>query len=65
LTTTEAESLIVEPVPTNTGLSYPLIGMIVLVPILGVVYWLKVDRGVFGRMMGRNEKGAAYGKVSQ
>jgi hypothetical protein len=42
-----------------------LLGLIVLVPVLAVVYYLKVDRGFVGRMMGRKEKGNAYSRVTQ
>jgi hypothetical protein len=64
---TKNEPLVIdEPVlTTSSGLSYPLLGLIVLVPVLAIVYYLKVDRGFVGRMMGRKEKGNAYSRVTQ
>jgi len=67
VTETKTEPLITdEPVLAKTsGLSYPLLGLIVLVPVLAIVYYVKVDRGFVGRMMGRKEKGNAYSRVTQ
>ena len=59
----------IDPTPklsSTRSSSYTMFGLVLLVvPVLGFVYWLRSERGrmLVGRMTGRKDKGQGYGRI--